>query len=278
MRFQLCWNRFAFYNTSLLLLLKYQAMKKILLLISLAISLQNLFAQQNETYVIVHGAWGGAWDWKKVDSLLTAKGNKVYRATLTGLGERYHLANAKIGLYTHVNDVVNTLLFEDLHDVVLVGHSYGGMVITGVADSLSSRIKRLVYIDALLPNNGESVLTARNVAITERLKQMSAGLTKDSLILPSWVKAGTLPPMDVPHPAKTFLDTIWLNNKTALNIPATYILTVDKGKKPEEDDFAFFADRAKQRGFTYYQMDNTSHTPERSKPKELVEFMLPPKE
>jgi pimeloyl-ACP methyl ester carboxylesterase len=253
-------------------------MKKILLLISLSISLQNLFAQQNETYVIVHGAWGGAWDWKKADSLLTAKGNKVYRVTLTGLGERYHLANAKIGLYTHINDVVNTLLFEDLHDVVLVGHSYGGMVITGVADSLSSRIKRLVYIDALLPHNGESTLTAGSRApISERLKQMSNVITKDSLIIPAWVKADAPFPKDVPHPAKTFLDTIWLKNQAALNIPATYILTVDKGKKPEDDDFYFFAKRAKLRGFTYYQMDNASHTPERSKPKELVELMLPPK-
>ncbi len=209
--------------------------------------------------------------------MLTAKGKKVVRVTLTGLGERYHLANAKIGLYTHIYDVVNTILFEDLHDVVLVGHSYGGMVVTGVADSLPSKIKRLVCIDALLPNNGESTLTTRNISISERLKQMSDGMTKDSLIIPSWVKAGTVPPKDAPHPAKTFLDTIWLKNRTALNIPATYILTVDKGKQPEEDDFFFFAQRAKQRGFTYYQMDNTSHTPERSKPKELVELMLPPK-
>lgn len=252
-------------------------MKKAILFICLSISLQSLFAQNNpETYIIVHGAWGGAWDWKKVDSLLTAKGNKVYRVTLTGLGERYHLANAKVGLYTHIHDVVNTILFEDLHDIVLVGHSYGGMVITGVADSVASRIKRMVYIDALLPNNGESTLSARNVSISERLKQMSAGMTKDSLIIPSWVKDGAAIPKDVPHPAKTFLDTIWLRNKAALNIPATYILTVDKGKQPEEDDFFFFAQRAKLRGFTYYQMDNTSHTPERSKPNELVELMLPP--
>ncbi|MBC7587009.1 MAG: alpha/beta hydrolase [Chitinophagaceae bacterium] len=253
-------------------------MKKLFLLVCFYTSFQNIHAQIiPENYVIVHGAWGGAWDWKKVDSLLSATGNKVYRVTLTGLGEKYHLANAKIGLYTHIYDVVNTILFEDLHNVVLVGHSYGGMVITGVADSLSSRIKRLVYIDALLPNNGENVISAKGAGVSERLKQMSANLTKDSLIIPTWVKAGAMFPKDVPHPAKTFLDTLWLKNKAALKLPATYILTVDAGKKPEEDDFAVFADRAKKRGFTYYQMDNTGHTPERSKPRELVELMLPPK-
>src|SRR4051812_19715506 len=77
------------------------------------------------TYVIVHGATGGGWDWKTVAGLLEAKGHEVYRPTLTGLGERVHLSNGEINLTTHVMDIVNVILFEDLHDVVLVGHSYG---------------------------------------------------------------------------------------------------------------------------------------------------------
>ncbi len=109
------------------------------------------------TYVIVHGAWGGGWDWRAVDSLLTRNGHHVQRVTLTGLGERHHLASPNVGLYTHIEDVVNTILWENLHDVVLVGHSYGGMVISGVADRVPDRIKRLVYVDALLPDSGESV-------------------------------------------------------------------------------------------------------------------------
>jgi pimeloyl-ACP methyl ester carboxylesterase len=84
------------------------------------------------TYVIVHGGWGGGWAFRKVDALLTARGHKVYRPTLTGLGERVHLATAEVDLSTHVADVVNLILFEELRDVVLLGHSYGGMVISGV--------------------------------------------------------------------------------------------------------------------------------------------------
>ncbi len=89
------------------------------------------------TYVIVHGAWGGGWDWRHVDDALTAAGNKVYRPTLTGLGERSHLSSTNIDLSLHIQDIVNVILWEDLHDVVLVGHSYGGMVITGVADRVA---------------------------------------------------------------------------------------------------------------------------------------------
>src|SRR5258707_3127492 len=110
------------------------------------------------TIVIVHGAWGGSWAFRRVDELLRQKGFNVYRPQLTGLGERVHLSNPDIGLSTHIDDVVNTILFEDLHDIILVGHSYGGMVITGVADRLPDRIHRLVYPDAFVPNDGASVM------------------------------------------------------------------------------------------------------------------------
>jgi pimeloyl-ACP methyl ester carboxylesterase len=90
--------------------------------------------------------------------LLSAKGFEVHRATLTGLGERSHLARADIGLETHVQDIVNIILFENLHDVTLVGHSYGGMVITGVADRMAARIRSLVYLDAFVPEHGDSLI------------------------------------------------------------------------------------------------------------------------
>src|ERR1700704_6398122 len=112
------------------------------------------------TIVIVHGAWGGSWAWRKVDAMLREKGFNVYRPQLTGLGERVHLSRPDIGLSTHIDDVVNTILFEDLHDIILVGHSYGGMVITGVADRVPDRIRRLVYLDAFVPNDGESLVSA----------------------------------------------------------------------------------------------------------------------
>src|SRR5256886_12183971 len=110
------------------------------------------------TYVIVHGAWGGGWDWITVDSMLTRHGHRVVRVTLTGLGERLHLASPDVGLETHINDVVNKIVWDDLHDVVLVGHSYGGMVITGVADRLPQRVRRLGYPEAFLPHSGGAAI------------------------------------------------------------------------------------------------------------------------
>src|SRR5580700_2534506 len=99
------------------------------------------------TYVLVHGGGHGGWCWQRVVPLLRAAGHEVYTPTLTGLGERSHLLRPDIDLDTHIADVVGVLRYEDLTDVILVGHSYGGMVITGVADRALARIGQLVYLD-----------------------------------------------------------------------------------------------------------------------------------
>src|SRR5262249_60862367 len=99
------------------------------------------------TIVIVHGAWGGSWAFRQVEQLLTARGHRVYRVALTGLGERVHLATPEVGLSTHIDDVVNHLVFDDLKDVVLVGHSYAAMRCARAADRVPERIRRLVYLD-----------------------------------------------------------------------------------------------------------------------------------
>src|SRR5581483_12288456 len=101
--------------------------------------------------------WGGGWEWREVARALEAKGHAVSRVTLTGLGERSHLLSPAVDLDTHVQDVVAHLELDDLRDVVLVGHSYGGMVVTGAADRVPERIARLVYVDAFVPNDGESL-------------------------------------------------------------------------------------------------------------------------
>lgn len=112
-------------------------------------------------YVLVHGGWQGGWVYQRLARQLRAAGHDVYAATLTGLGERSHLASMPINLDTHIADVANLIVFEALTDVVLVGHSYGGMVITGVADQLSDRIAALVYLDALVAENGDTLLSLR---------------------------------------------------------------------------------------------------------------------
>lgn len=227
------------------------------------------FAQSSAKpiYVIVHGAWGGSWAFKKVDSLLTEKGAVVYRPSLTGQGERVHLATTDVGLTTHIKDVVNMILYEDLHDVILVGHSYGGMVVSGVADSLPGRIKKLIYLDAIVPENGESVIGIQG-SRADPIKKMVV----NGFIVPPWVTAGKLPPKDVPHPYKTFTDSIVLTNKERLKIPTTYILTVEKGKEPKDDDFASQAERAKKKGWPILILE-ADHNAQWSAPEALVDML-----
>ena len=105
------------------------------------------------TYVLIGGAWLGGWCWQRIARRLREEGHDVYPVTLTGLGERVHVASPEVDLDTHITDVVNLIEFEDLHDVVLVGHSYGGLVVTGAADRIPERISCLVYLDtAPLPD------------------------------------------------------------------------------------------------------------------------------
>ena len=110
------------------------------------------------TYVLVHGGGHGGWCYQRVAPILRSAGHEVYTPTLTGLGERSHLLDDRVDLNQHIEDVVGVLHYEDLHDVILVGHSYGGMVITGVGDKAAGRIGRLVYLDAANPVNGQSLV------------------------------------------------------------------------------------------------------------------------
>jgi len=218
-----------------------------------------------ETFVLVHGAWGGGWAWKEVDRLLTADGHKIYRPTLTGLGEKVHLASRDINLTTHINDIVNVILFEDLHDVVLMGHSYGGMVITGVMDRVPDRIKRVVFLDAMAPNDGESGNAAWGRKPTE--EELATGFT-----VPRWVKPGAPLPHDVPHPVGTMNEPVSYKNPAALKLPVTYILMVEPGKKPEQAGFFKFSERAKSRGWTVVAMQG-DHNAQWHQTKRLVELL-----
>jgi len=238
----------------------------LLILLSQLVIVPTTAQAAKPTIMIVHGAWGGAWAFRKVDAELREKGYNVYRPQLTGLGERVHLSRPDIGLSTHIDDVVNTILFEDLHDIVLVGHSYGGMVITGVADRVPDRIKRLIYVDALLPGDGESVMTI--FGNPDFLKNM----TKGDYVVPSWVKPDQPLPHDVPQPLKTLTETIVLKNPAARKLPATYILTVEKGKEAKGDDFYSQSQRARERGWPVLQL-TSDHNPQWSATEALVEML-----
>jgi pimeloyl-ACP methyl ester carboxylesterase len=124
----------------------------------------------SKTFVLVHGAWHGGWCWRRVADLLEAKGHKVFAPTLTGLGERSHLMRAGINVSTHATDIVNVLKWERLSDVVLCGHSYGGFVVSGVAEQAADKIGSIVFLDAFVPENGDSMASLTSQAVRDNLK------------------------------------------------------------------------------------------------------------
>jgi pimeloyl-ACP methyl ester carboxylesterase len=155
--------------------------------------LQSASAEPKKaTFVLVHGAWHGGWCWRRVCDRLAAKGHYVVAPTLSGVGERSHLPPDGIGLSTHIDDVVGEIKWKDLDGIVLVGHSYGGMVITGVAEQLRDRIAAIVYLDAFIPGDGQSLYDTLHAT-------------------PPTVKA--VPP----HPAEYFyvnsMDRAWVDKK-----------------------------------------------------------------
>lgn len=191
------------------------------------------------TYVLVHGGGHGGWCYQPVARRLRAKGHEVYTPTLTGLGEREHLLSPAVDLEMHVTDVVQVLRFEDLRDVILVGHSYGGMVITGVADRATDRVGHLVFLDAATPENGQSlvdvagpvILAARESARTVDGIELVLfpgedpmsfyGVTDPEQI--AWMK-----PKLTPHPWKCFEQKLVLGDESALRrIPQTHIVCTE---------------------------------------------------
>jgi len=135
-------------------------------------------------FVLVHGAWHGGWCWKRLSPLLRAAGHDVYTPTLTGLGERAHLLTPEVNLRTHIDDIVQVLHYEDLSDVLLVGHSYAGLVISGVADRVPDRLAQLIYLDAYVPRVGENVEEALGPGTYAQLAEQ-ARTTGEGWFLPS---------------------------------------------------------------------------------------------
>jgi pimeloyl-ACP methyl ester carboxylesterase len=185
-------------------------------------------AAEKLTFVVVHGATAGGWEWKNAGKFLTDDGHTVYRVTLTGLGEREHLSSPDIDLQTHINDVVNLILFEDLHDVILTGHSYGGMVITGVMDRIPERIRHVVFLDAAVPEDGQSIWDIFGG------KSPSGPNFADGFMQVPWVKPGDKPPHSVKQSIKCFNQPVSYKNPAALALPVTYVAFVPKEASADE--------------------------------------------
>ncbi|MGD2069115.1 MAG: alpha/beta fold hydrolase [Gemmatimonadota bacterium] len=224
------------------------------------------------TFVIVHGAWGGGWAWRGMERRLRAHGYEVLRPTLTGLGERMHLASPQIGLSTHIEDVVNVLVFEDAHEVVLVGHSYGGMVATGVADRVPERIRRLVYLDALVPEDGESVADLMPGLIASVQEGARArGRAREGFLVPYWSDPAAPLPKDVDQSLRTLTEPIELSSPPGAGLPVTYVLTREGADSSDAFDWA--AERARRYGWDVRVME-ADHVPYRTAPEALLDLLL----
>lgn len=184
------------------------------------------------TFVLLHGAWHGAWCWKRVSDSLRAAGHTVYTPTLTGLGERSHLLSADITLETCAQDLINVFLWEDLRDVVLVGHSFGGIAASAAADRIPERIRHLVYLDSLLIQDGESpfsVVPAEVAQARRALARQSPGGI--SIPVPPAAAFGVTDANDVqwlqekctPHPVSTYESTLALRNPLGNGLATTYV-------------------------------------------------------
>jgi len=223
-------------------------------------------------FVVAHGAWSAGWAWKKMHPLMAARGHRLIAPTLTGLGERGHLARPEIDLDTHIADILGVLEFEDLNAVNLIGHSYGGMVATGVADRVRSRNAKLIYLDAFVPNDGESAFDCLPPA-TRAQRQSGVGN--------GWqIPPGPMPPdtpaddvawctaRRVPQPAKTFEQKLRLQNGP-LTLPRQYIYCA---RSAPDDRFRPFYERAKAEAWGANEID-ASHNPHITCPDVLADLL-----
>ncbi len=228
------------------------------------------------TLVVCHGAWSAGWAWKKVRPLLRAAGHDVYTPTYTGLGERAHHVSRAIDLDTHIADVVAVLECEDLRDIVLIGHSYGGMVATGVADRARDRIGKLIYLDAFVPEDGQAVFDL--LPAQEKARRQEAARSEgDGWLLPpnpsppdtSAEDLAWITPRRRWQPAATFSKPLRLINGP-LNLPRAYIYCTRLGPG---DIFGQFARRYRDDAAWKVQEIDASHSPNVTAPDALARML-----
>jgi pimeloyl-ACP methyl ester carboxylesterase len=229
------------------------------------------------TFVLVHGTGCGGWIWKKISPLLRARGHEVYTPTLTGVGDRAHLLDCGVNLLTHITDITCLIEYEDLTDVVLVGHSYAGMVITGVAAKMPERLSQVVYLDAYLPDDGQSEADLwpadmraeilGDIAAGKGVRQPPSlaflGITDPEI--GDWVKARM-----TPHPLATYNQPAPLGNSKSDALPHIYLHCT---AGPTTALFTTFATKAKAKGWKVYELP-TGHVAMLTLPHDLATILL----
>jgi pimeloyl-ACP methyl ester carboxylesterase len=233
------------------------------------------------TFVLVHGAWGGSYGFRTVRGPLREAGHEVFTPSLTGIGERAHLASPQVNLTTHVTDVVNMILFEDLADIVLLGYSYGGMVVTGAIEHVAERVAHLVYLDAFLPAAGESLDDITQAGYSAG----AIGPASEWLVpplaraLPDPVETAWYTARRCSHPVGCFTEPVRLR-KPLEDYPftRTYVKATDDPRTGSDGSlpspFWRAAARTKNDPAWRYREIGTDHMILANRPAELVELLL----
>ncbi len=226
------------------------------------------------TFVLVHGAWGGAHTFRRVRPLLTAAGHDVFTPGLTGIGERSHLASPQVNLTTHIQDVVNVLWYEDLSDVVLLGFSYGGFVVTGAVAHVAERLRHLVYLDAFVPGDGETL-----VGLTGQSGDPVIRLGAQWLIPPpprsydDPAEEAFAVPRRTPHPVGCFTEPVRLPRPLEeFSFGRTFVKAT--AEPPGSSPFWAAARRAQSSPAWAYHEIATDHLIPVNRPHELAEILL----
>lgn len=234
-------------------------------------------ADSRHPFVLVHGSSGGSWVWKRLAPLLRAAGHEVYAPTLSGLSDRAHLLSCGVDLTTHIADVAALLVYEDVSDAILVGNSYAGMVITGVAAKVPERLKLIVYLDAYVPEDGQSAVDLwpperRDFAKDAESEGLSKppppelfGLTDPTLA--DWINARM-----TPHPVSTYTEPVPPGNEKSRALPRVFVHCT--GNPPTTPDvFGPFARLAAAKGWEVYELD-AGHLAMLTAPDDLATLLL----
>jgi pimeloyl-ACP methyl ester carboxylesterase len=228
------------------------------------------------TYVLVHGAWSGAHGFRLVRPILARAGHDVFTPSLTGIGERVHLASPQVRLGTHISDVVNQVLYEDLHDIVLLGFSYGGFVVTGALEHIAERVQHLVYLDAFVPADGDVPIRVLGGEPT----RIGIG---DRWLLPPVerhfddpAEAAFATTRRTPHPIGCFTEPVRLLQPLEdHSFSRTFIrASAEQPEAPGSAVFAAIADRLRQSPHWRYREIATNHMIPSNRPVELAEVLL----
>lgn len=232
---------------------------------------------KSATFVLVHGAWSGGWGFTPVADELRRHGHRVFTPTMTGLGERSHLFSGAINLSTHIEDICNVIRYERLRNVVLAGHSYGGMVVTGVADRMADRISSLIYIDAFLPEDGKSLFDYTSEATNPRLadaggKHAGFGMSPPAPFnLPGLSEAekAEIESLRGPQPLATCIEKIKLTGAADTIANRLYIWAANNPGGP----FRQFYDKVRSApGWKAVEL-NCGHGVQREMPNELIALL-----